>query len=607
MIRLENIEKRYGDKVLFENITFSLNKAEKCGFVGRNGSGKTTLLKIISNEEEADSGKIYLPKDYKIGYLKQHIQFTQDTIHKEAIKALPPQEQDNIYKAEKILFGLGFHKNDMEKHPNDFSGGYQLRLHLAKVLLSEPDCLLLDEPTNYLDIISINWFIRFLKAFQGECIIISHDRDFLDEVTTNNMALHRGKIFKTTGSTKKLYELILQDEEVFEKTRANFEKKKAKAQAFIERFGAKATKAKQAQSRKKAIEKLPELERLIDLKNLRFSFNEAPFYGKKLLETQNICFSYEKTFENYLIQNLNLIVEKEDRIAIIGENGSGKSTILKLLAQQLIPQVGTINPSENAKIGFFGQTNISRLKNDLTVYEEILSSNKLLNTNQVLSICGLMMFSKDDADKKIAILSGGEKSRVLLGKIIATPCNLLFLDEPTNHLDIESIEALLDALEDFSGSIIIVTHSELILRRLNLNKIIICDREKQTSFLGNYDDFLEKIGWPSYISTKKSEKKAENNKKSRAEIIQEKSKILNVLKKEILNIENQITLLEKQIDLDNSNLIESSKTGDSNQISKLSKDISDNKRKVEELFDKLEKLTYEFENKTTFYEKELTQ
>ncbi|MFA6119059.1 MAG: ABC-F family ATP-binding cassette domain-containing protein [Parachlamydiales bacterium] len=612
MIQFDKISKKYGTKSLFDNISFSINKSEKCGLLGRNGCGKTTLFRLIINQETADSGIISIPKNYSFGYLDQHIVFTENTVHMEAIKSLPPQEKDNIYKAEKILFGLGFHKKDMEKKPSEFSGGYQLRLHLAKVLLSEPSCLLLDEPTNYLDILSINWFKRFLKSWRGECVIISHDRDFLDSVTTHNIAIHRNKIYKVDGDTKKLYELILKEEEIYEKTRINSFKKRAKAEAFIARFSAKATKASQAQSKMKALEKVAPLEKLIEIQDLRFFFKEAPFPGKKMLSSHELSFSYDKDgsiqSQGYLINKLQLEVEKGDRIAIIGENGLGKSTILKLLSKELAPITGSLNISENTRIGYFGQTNINRLNPILTVREEISLGNRELNDNEILSVCGIMMFSDGEADKKISTLSGGEKSRVLLGKIIATPCNLLLLDEPTNHLDVESIESLLDAIESFSGSIIIVTHSELILRRLALNKLIICDQGKQTLFLGSYDDFLDKIGWPGYISNKKADtKKVDENgiRKKRAELIQERSLVLKVLKKEILSLENEIINIEKKLEDDKKNLIDASTNSNSSDIVKLSKAIFDNNLKIEGLFDKLEKLSIEYEGKKANYDKEI--
>ena len=361
--------------------------------------------------------------------------------------------------------------------------------------MGEPDCLLLDEPTNYLDIVSIRWFTKFLRDWKGEFILISHDREFLDSVSTHTMGIHRQKVSKVKGSTINFYEQIMQQEEIYEKTRQNLEKKREQLQGFIDRFGAKASKATQAQSKQKMLTRIPVLENLKNLYHLDFQFNEASFPGKKMLEANELSFSYGNITEQPLIENLSLSIEKGERIAIIGKNGRGKSTILRLLAGELTPNTGTIKRSDNLSIGYFGQTNIDRLHPQHSIEEEISAANPKLNFTQVKAICGLMMFSGDKSKKLNGVLSGGEKSRVLLGKIIATPCNLLLLDEPTHHLDMESIEALIDAIEDFEGTVIMVTHSELILKRMALDKMIVCHQARQELHLGTYEDFLDINGW----------------------------------------------------------------------------------------------------------------
>lgn len=492
MIQLDDVSLLLSGEPLFEKVSFTLQRGERCGLVGRNGSGKSTLLRLILGEIEPEKGAVAIPRGYRIGYLQQHIHFTKPTLLDEAALGLPEEEKEDLYKAEKILFGLGFTEEDLEKSPQQFSGGYHLRLHLAKVLISNPDCLLLDEPTNYLDILSIRWLRNFLRRWKGEFILISHDREFMDEVCTHTMGIHRKKIRKIKGSTITFFEQILLEEEIHEKTRLNIEKKQAKSMEFIERFKAKASKAAQAQSRLKQLEREPVLEKLNAISNLSFHFHEAPFPGKKMFEAKNLQFSYT---EAPLIHDVSLSVEKGERIAIIGKNGRGKSTLLRLLIGDLIPKSGSLQLSENARIGYFGQTHIQRLASGHTIEEEIALANPRLNYTEIKGIAGLMMFGGDLSRKKISVLSGGEKSRVLLGQILAKPCNLLILDEPTHHLDIESIEALIDALEEFSGAVLIVTHSELILRRLQLDQIVVCEEAKQKVFLGDYDLFLEKMGW----------------------------------------------------------------------------------------------------------------
>ncbi|MEI8365740.1 MAG: ABC-F family ATP-binding cassette domain-containing protein [Parachlamydiaceae bacterium] len=495
MIQVDGLTLAYHGEPLFEDASFSIQPGERCALVGRNGSGKSSLFRLIIGKEVQDKGTIAKRKNYLIGTLDQHIVFTKPTLIEEAALGLRPEEKECIYKAETILFGLGFVEEDLEKNPQEFSGGYQLRLHLAKVLIGEPDCLLLDEPTNYLDIISIRWFTKFLKEWPGEFVLISHDREFLDSVSTHTMGIHRQKVSKVKGSTIHFFEQLMQKEEIHEKTRLSLEKKREHLQGFITRFGAKASKATQAQSKQKMLSRIPVLENLKNLYQLDFQFNEAYFPGKKMLDVNGLSFSYNSVTMHPLIEHLSLSIEKGERIAIIGKNGRGKSTILRLLAGELAPNKGTSKRSENLAIGYFGQTNIDRLHPKHSIEEEIASANTKLNITQIKSICGLMMFSGDKSKKVNGVLSGGEKSRVLLGKIVASPCNLLLLDEPTHHLDMESIEALIDAIEDFDGAVIMVTHSELILKRMALNKIVICREGKQELHLGTYEDFLDKNGW----------------------------------------------------------------------------------------------------------------
>lgn len=495
MIQIDSLTLAYHGEALFEDASFSIQPGERCALVGRNGSGKSSLFRLIVGKETPDKGTIAKRKNYTIGILDQHIVFTRSTLIEEAALGLQPKEKDCIYKAETILFGLGFKEEDLERAPQEFSGGYQLRLHLAKVLVGEPDCLLLDEPTNYLDIVSIRWFTKFLQEWRGEFILISHDREFLDSVSTHTMGIHRQKVSKVKGNTIHFFEQLMQKEEIHEKTRINLEKKRELLQGFITRFGAKASKATQAQSKQKMLSRIPVLENLKNLYQLDFQFNEAHFPGTRMLEVNDLSFSYNSVTMHPLIEHLTLSIDKGERIAIIGKNGRGKSTILRLLAGELAPNKGASKRSENLSIGYFGQTNIDRLHPKHSIEEEIASANSKLNFTQIKAICGLMMFSGDKSKKTNAVLSGGEKSRVLLGKIVATPCNLLLLDEPTHHLDMESIEALIDAIEDFQGAVIMVTHSELILKRMNLDKIVICHEGKQELHLGTYEEFLDKNGW----------------------------------------------------------------------------------------------------------------
>ena len=589
MIQVDDLTLSYAGNPILEDVSFTVNSKERCGLVGRNGSGKTTLLRLLIGQEVPDRGTISFSKGYKLGYLDQHIRFSRSTVLEEACLGLKPGEQGDTYKAEAILFGLGFKEEDIAISPQQMSGGYHLRLHLAKVLLSEPDCLLLDEPTNYLDILSIRFLIRFLQQWRKELILVSHDREFMDDVTTHTLGVHRKKVHKIKGGTTAFYERIVQEEEIYERTRLNLEKKRSHLQSYIDRFGAKASKAAQAQSRQKMLKRIPALEELKSLYHLDFSFREHPFMGKKMLEAKEIAFSYQ--VEKPIIHDFSLVIEKGERIAIIGKNGYGKSTLLRLISGELSPLKGEVRIADQAMIGYFGQTNIQRLKDHVTIEEEISMANPALNLTEVKNICGQMMFGADVAKKKISVLSGGEKSRVLLGKILAKPCNLLLLDEPTHHLDVESIEALLDALEDFEGAVVLVTHSELILNRLELNKLIVCHLDRQDLFLDDYKGFLEKVGWEEETTQPKRKSDLSEERKRKHEELMEKRAKIRPLENEIHKIEKKIIALEAEQARENQQLAHASEHADIENIQKLSISCRNREKEIQflyELFIKLE-------------------
>ncbi|MBL7684636.1 MAG: ABC-F family ATP-binding cassette domain-containing protein [Deltaproteobacteria bacterium] len=586
MLKMSDLSKSYGGQTLFDRVNLQMNPGERLGLVGRNGHGKSTLFRIILGEEEADRGNVIIPRGYRVGHLEQHLKFTEATVIEEACLGLQPDEAHLQYKAEKILFGLGFTEGDLYMSPESFSGGFQIRINLTKVLVSEPNLLLLDEPTNYLDIVSIRWMTKFLRAWRGELILISHDRDFMDSVTTHTAMIHRKQLRKLAGNTEKLYAQVLQDEEIYEKTRQNEEKKRKHEEAFIERFRAKASKAAAVQSRIKRLEKMPSLEKLAHLEELDFTFREAPFEADQLLRVDHLSFHYDP--ELPLIQNLNFQLKKGDRVAIIGKNGRGKSTLLNLIAEEMKPIEGEVQMHPSVQMGYFGQTNIQRLHVQNTIEQEIAQENANLTRTQVRNICATMMFSGDLCEKKISVLSGGERSRVLLGKILAHPSNLLLLDEPTNHLDMESIEALLESLAEFEGGVLIVTHSEMILKDL-ANRLIIFDRGKVEVFDGSYDEFLDRIGWQeeegnSQTIQKKSAQNKKEIRKVRSEIVSERSKILSPLKKEIDQLESQIGIWEKDLSQLNQKITDASSQNQGHQIVELSKAIKIQEEKIQQAY-----------------------
>ncbi|MBI5409613.1 MAG: ATP-binding cassette domain-containing protein [Nitrospirae bacterium] len=613
MIQVSKLNKSYGQQVLFDNVGFTINPGERVGLVGRNGHGKTTLFRLILGQEQPDSGTIGIPAGYKIGHLSQHIRFAEDSVLKEACLSLPHREdgKDESYKAETILTGLGFSIDDFNLDPVRLSGGFQVRLNLAKTLVSDPNMLLLDEPTNYLDIVSLRWLEQFLRAWKKELIIITHDRLFMDSVTTHTMAIHRCGIKKVSGSTADVYQQLLMEEEVYEKTRINDEKKRKEIEQFINRFRAKATKAKAVQSRIKALEKKERLEKLSDTKNLDFAFNSAPFTGRHLMEATDLSFGFDPNVS--LVDGLSFYVGKKDRIAIIGKNGKGKTTLLNLLAKELSLVSGTINHHNYLKFAYFGQTNINRLDPRKTVEEEIMDAHPDCTRGAARNICGVMMFPGDDALKKVRVLSGGEKSRVLLGKLLVKPANMLMLDEPTNHLDMESTESLLEALDDFNGAVIIVTHSEMILHAI-ATRLIVFDGGEATLFEGTYRDFLDGVGWKNEIPPAQSEAKVSESKtvdrkllrRARAELINEKSRTLSALQKRIDEIESEIISLEETITQGNEDILAASINSDGETIKRLSKTIHDSQSKIETLFSELERLHPELEDRTKEFEERLS-
>ncbi|HDK17524.1 MAG TPA: ATP-binding cassette domain-containing protein, partial [Nitrospirae bacterium] len=558
---------------------------------------------------------ISIPRGYKIGHLSQHISFSGSTVLQEACLSLRDTEDGiyETYKAEIILMGLGFTTEDFSLDPLDLSGGYQVRLNLAKVLVSDPNLLLLDEPTNYLDIISLRWLTQFLRNWKKELIIITHDRDFMDGVTTHTMAIHRCKMRKEAGPTDKVYQQLLMEEEIHEKTRVNDDKKRKETEEFINRFRAKATRARAVQSRVKALQKKDRLEKLTEIKNLDFAFKSAAFTGKLLMEVNDISFSFDNDSPP-LIDGLTFSVGKKDRIAIIGKNGKGKTTLLNLLAKELKIKTGTVRHHDQLQMAYFGQTNINRLTLHKTIEEEIMDVHPEGTRGAARKICGIMMFPGDNALKKISVLSGGEKSRVLLGKLLVSPSNMLMLDEPTNHLDMESGDSLVEAIDDFNGSVIIVTHSEMMLHAL-ATRLIVFDNGKVILFDGTYQDFLDRVGWKSENNSgaprvKKSRPRIKSvNKKQlrreRASLLKKKSNPMDALQRRIDEAEKEIVKLEENIEHDNREIIEASIKGAGETIKILSKKLHVSRSRLDSLFAKLDLLLMEIEGGTKEFKEKL--
>jgi len=595
MIQLTNISKRYGTQELFNDVNLRMNSGQRIGLVGRNGTGKSTLFKLILGEEFYDDGEISIPKNYKIGTLKQHLEFHEKTLVDEVSLSLADDDKFSVYKVEKILFGLGFVHEDLVKSPLSFSGGYQIRINLAKLLITEPNMLLLDEPTNYLDILSLRWLKAFLRSFDGEVILITHDRNFMDAVTTHTMGLTRKTLSILSGNTHKFYQQLKDDEELYEKQKISQDRKVKELEDFIAKNKARASTAAQAQSKVKLLEKIDRMDTLGFDNTLKFNFNFKETPAKVLLDIKDLSFGY--TSDTILFKDISFTLKKGEVLGIIGKNGKGKSTLLNTIAKELTALSGTIDYHGTTSVGHFGQTNISHLNPKNNVMDEIYLGNSKLAESTVRNICGSMMFPGENAKKKISLLSGGEKSRVMLGQIIAREVNILFLDEPTNHLDMDSTDSLTEAIKNFDGSAIIVTHSEELLRQV-CDRLIVFAKDKAEYFDGNYDEFLEKIGWEEENESeiKDTVSKVDNtpkvnkkeNKKLRSAIIQERSKITNPLKKEVEKLENLIMKNEDLVETLHKELMEASNKNDNSKVMEISRDVTKYEKEIENSFEQLE-------------------
>jgi ATP-binding cassette, subfamily F, member 3 len=616
MLIIENLSKSYGNQVLFDGASFQINSRERVGLVGRNGHGKTTLFRIIAGAEEPDGGTLHMPRHYRIGHVRQHLAFTRDTVLAEGITGLASSEKDQAWKVEKVLTGLGFSGPDLQRHPSEFSGGYQVRLNLAKVLVSEPDLLLLDEPTNYLDISSIRWMEQFLSAWPHELMLITHDRSFMDRVVTHTLGIHRCKIRKILGNTEKYYAQLAQDEEVYEKTRINDEKRKKEIELFITRFRAKARLANMVQSRIKTLGKMEKHDRLETIKTLDFSFAYERFPAKQVMKVENLTFGYDSG--SALFQDLSFSVGAGERVCIIGKNGKGKTTLIKLLAGALPNRHGEIQYHPVAVKGFYEQTNESSLSPSRTVEEEVLYAASNVDRQLARNICGAMMFDGDKALKKISVLSGGEKSRVMLGKLLVTPTNLLLLDEPTNHLDMDSCDALLSALDNFPGAVIMVTHNEMFLHAL-AEKLIVFKDNGVSVVESGYSRFLESNGWdeepdaPGGPTAAEPETTVESGPKlnrkelrrKRSEILTRRAKAVKPIERKIATAENDIDAREKEMANLNEALLAASQSGRGADIAQLSQQLHACQGVIDRRFDELERLMAEHDALCAQFDREI--
>ncbi len=593
MIDLSNLSLQFNGKYLFQNINYKINSGDKISLVGANGAGKSSLLKIISGELQPESGKIIKQKNINIGYLPQeNIMHSSVSLLNEAKSALTNivalhekenqitsalansnlndedssdlinqlgevhyrlQELDSYSadsKIEKILIGLGFDENDFNRPTNEFSGGWQMRIALAKILISQNDVLMMDEPTNHLDFDSLEWLIDFLKSYKGALLIVSHDKRFIDEVANKTLEIFLGKFYSFSGD----YDSYLRYKEERDSQLASqylLQQKKIKeTENFIERFRYKATKAKQVQSRIKQLEKIELIELPDNKENINIKFPEPPSSGKVNIELKSIHKSFG---DKNIFSDLNFTVNRGDKIAFVGPNGAGKTTLSKIISGRINFDKGERIIGHNTVISYYAQDVADNLNPEFDIIETVEGMAEDKTLGQLRNLLGSFLFSGDDVFKKVGVLSGGEKSRVALAKILLTKANFIILDEPTNHLDISSKAVLQSALNDFSGSLILVSHDVDFLKPI-VNKVVEIRKGAIKIFDGGIDYYLSKRQEAlseannndanKNISANSISKK--DQKRIEAERRQKKYEASKDLIKEITDLESEIEILEKK-------------------------------------------------------------
>ena len=590
MLNVHNLTVSFMGSDLFSGITFKLNKGDRIGLIGKNGAGKSTLLKVLSKDIESSAGTMAFDKDIQIGFLRQDIDFVQGrTILEEAYQAFEEIKEIELkldaineqlatrtdyeseiysqliidltdlteryellggynYKGdtEKILQGLGFQREDFDKLTDTFSGGWRMRIELAKLLLQNNDILLLDEPTNHLDIESIIWLENFLKSYAGAIVLVSHDKMFLDNVTNRTIEISLGQIY----DYKKPYsQFLLLRGEIKEKqlqAQKNQEKEIKQKQLLINKFKAKASKASMAQSLMKQLDKVELIEVDQDdnaAMNVRFAISKEP--GKVVVEADKISKSYG---DNHVLENVDLLIERNSKIAFVGQNGQGKSTLAKMMVGE-IPFEGHLKLGHNVEIGYFAQNQSEHLPPEKTVLEIMEDAATDGNRMRVRDMLGAFLFGGDAVDKKAKVLSGGERNRLALCKLLLSPFNVLIMDEPTNHLDIASKNVLKEALKQFNGTLILVSHDRDFLQGLTSTVFGFKDKVIK-EYLGDIEYFLEQHKMENLREAEKRtvvKAKKDTSKDDAHQLSRDQEKELRKLKNKRSKIETQISDLETEI------------------------------------------------------------
>src|SRR5471030_2702005 len=504
MLTIADISKSYGTRELFRDVSLFVARTDRYGLVGPNGAGKTTLFNLILGEETPDTGTIEWERGADFGFLPQESAPVGDETIMQIVtsgKKLVPENDDDWDidwtlepRAKKIMAGLGFREGDSDKLAKTFSGGWVMRAHLARLLVAEPALLLLDEPTNHLDLEALLWFQDYLIRYPGGLVVISHDRAFLNALCTGMLELRSGALQYYHGN----YDSFLKEKEDRKAQQAsafkNQQREIAHLQKFVDRFGAKASMASRAKSKEKQIERLQEVaveEPVEELKRINFKFPQPPRSGRKIIDLEHVQQAYG---DHVVYRDLNFSAERGQRIVLVGPNGAGKSTLLKILGGVIPIQGGTRELGSNVVPGYFAQNRMDNLDASKTVMEEAMEMrnvNRDVTEQTARKILGSLLFRKDDVFKKVSVLSGGEKSRLSLAKLLLAPPNLLLMDEPTTHLDISSIDALLGALQAYDGTLVFISHDVYFIRAL-AQTVLHVHSGRLTAYAGNYDYYLDK-------------------------------------------------------------------------------------------------------------------
>lgn len=587
MLNIHNLSISFQGEYLFEEITFKLGNGDRIGLIGKNGAGKSTMLRILSKEQEADSGQIAADKDLKIGFLKQDIDFDfGKTVLQESYEAFKEiktcekqledintqlaertdyesesynqlmidlneiQHQYEILggynyqgETEKILQGLGFKREDFNKLTDTFSGGWRMRIELAKLLLQNNDLLLLDEPTNHLDIESIIWLENFLKNYPGSVVIVSHDKMFLDNVTNRTIEISLGRIYDYNKPYTKFLALRKEIKTQQLATQKNQEKQIQQTEKLIEKFRAKASKATMAQSLIKKLERMDRIE--VDeednaVMTLNFPVSITP--GKVVVEVENVSKHYG---DLQVLHNVSMSIPRDTKTAFVGQNGQGKSTLAKIIVGELEHQ-GNLTIGHNVQIGYFAQNQAEYLDGSKTVLETMIDAANETNRSKVRDILGSFLFRGEEADKYVRVLSGGERNRLALAKLLLQPLNVLIMDEPTNHLDIKSKNVLKEALNKFEGTLVLVSHDRDFLQGLT-ETIYEFKDQKIKQYLGDIDFYLEQRNLENLREAEKRTVVAKSEKSTDNKQSYQDQKKLKSLNNKLSNIESKINQLEKAI------------------------------------------------------------